>query len=110
MRGGLGGTGLLTLALGVPALAVARPLAPLPPSGDGPVDAARLPTPRLLRSVGLVLLGLTAFASLVDEIAWTRILVMIVGGSTYAFTLVLLVFLLGIGIGSRIVAHRSVAP
>src|SRR6266436_5783931 len=110
IRASLWGTALLNLALGVTALAVARPLAPLPPSGDGPVDAARLPTPRLLRSVGLVLLGLTAFASLVDEIAWTRVLVMIVGGSTYAFTLVLLVFLLGIGIGSRIVAHRSVAP
>ncbi len=110
IRASLWGTALLNLALGVAALAVARPLAPLPPSGDGPVEAARPPTPRLLRSVGLVLLGLTAFASLLDEIAWTRVLVMIVGGSTYAFTLVLLVFLLGIGIGSRIVAHRSVAP
>jgi len=31
---------------------------------------------------------------------------MIVGGSTYAFTLILLVFLLGIGLGSMIVARR----
>src|SRR5881296_1428016 len=107
IQASLWGTALLNLALGVAALAVARPLAPLPPSGDGPVDAARPPTPRLLRSVGLVLLGLTAFASLLDEIAWTRVLVMIVGGSTYAFTLVLLVFLLGIGVGSAVVARRS---
>src|SRR3989442_504755 len=106
IRASLWGTALLNLALGVAALAVARPLAPLPPSGDGPVDAARPPTPRLLRSVGLVLLGLTPFASLLDEIAWTRVLVMIVGGSTYAFTLVLLVFLLGIGVGSAVVARR----
>jgi len=49
----------------------------------------------------------TAFASLLDEIAWTRVLVMIVGGSTYAFTLILLVFLLGIGLGSVLVARRS---
>ncbi|MGH7675169.1 MAG: fused MFS/spermidine synthase, partial [Gemmatimonadales bacterium] len=53
---------------------------------------------------------LTAFASLLDEIAWTRVLVMIVGGSTYAFTLILLVFLLGIGIGSAIVARGSSSP
>src|SRR5256714_6364604 len=33
---------------------------------------------------------------------------MIVGGSTYAFTLILLVFLLGIGLGSVIVARRSI--
>src|SRR2546429_9354762 len=32
---------------------------------------------------------------------------MIVGGSSYAFTLVLLVFLLGIGAGSAVVARRS---
>jgi predicted membrane-bound spermidine synthase len=53
------------------------------------------------------LLGLTAFASLLNEIAWTRVLIMVVGGSTYAFTLVLLVFLLGIGLGSMFVARRS---
>src|SRR2546427_9598047 len=34
---------------------------------------------------------------------------MIVGGSPYAFTLVLLVFLLGIGVGSAVVARRSAA-
>src|SRR5204863_6048591 len=61
----------------------------------------------LLRRIALILLALTAFASLLDEIAWTRVLVMIVGGSTYAFTLVLLVFLLGIGAGSAVVARRS---
>src|SRR6266480_5527365 len=62
-----------------------------------------------LHTVALVLLGVTAFASLLDEIAWTRVLVMIVGGSTYAFTLVLVVFLLGIGLGSALVARRSTA-
>jgi predicted membrane-bound spermidine synthase len=60
-----------------------------------------------LRTLALALLGVTAFAALLDEIAWTRVLIMIVGGSTYAFTLILLVFLLGIGLGSMIVARRS---
>jgi predicted membrane-bound spermidine synthase len=61
----------------------------------------------LIHKLALILLGVTAFASLLNEIAWTRVLVMIVGGSTYAFTLVLVVFLLGIGLGSVIVARRS---
>ena len=52
----------------------------------------------------------TAFVALLDEIAWTRVLVMVVGGSTYAFTLVLLCFLLGIGLGSALVARRSETP
>src|SRR5207249_5877614 len=60
-----------------------------------------------LRTLALVLLGLTAFASLLNEIAWTRVLIMIVGGSTYAFTLILFVFPRGIGLGSIIVARRS---
>jgi len=61
----------------------------------------------VIHKLALVLLGVTAFASLLNEIAWTRVLVMVVGGSTYAFTLVLVVFLLGIGLGSLIVARRS---
>jgi spermidine synthase len=73
-----------------------------------PVSTGRLPRD-LLRTLALILLGVTAFASLLDEIAWTRVLVMVVGGSTYAFTLILLVFLLGIGLGSMLVARRSAA-
>src|SRR2546428_9730329 len=34
---------------------------------------------------------------------------MIVGGSTYAFTLVLVAFLLGLGVGSGVVARRAAA-
>lgn len=81
-----------------------------------PADPGHLPgeypdsVPPTLRRVAVALLAVTAFAALLDEIAWTRVLVMIVGGSTYAFTLVLLVFLLGIGIGSAVVARRSGPP
>src|SRR5713226_8755287 len=73
------------------------------------LGAAALALARTLRRLGLGLLGVTAFAALLHEIAWTRVLVMIVGGSTYAFTLVLLVFLLGIGLGSAVVARRAAA-
>src|SRR5207249_5716360 len=88
--------------LGAAALALARPLEPSPAA---PSSTAR--PSDLTRRVALALLAVTAFASLLDEIAWTRVLVMVVGGSTYAFTLVLLVFLLGIGLGSAFVARRS---
>src|SRR5207247_9944461 len=76
--------------------------------GD-PRDPVDPPLP-LLRRAALLLLGLTAFAALLDEIAWTRVLVMTVGGSTYAFTLVLLVLLLGVGIGSAAGARRGAIP
>ena len=102
IRPSLYGTAALNLALGAAALALARPLEPSPaaPSSTArPLD--------LTRRVALALLAVTAFASLLDEIAWTRVLVMVVGGSTYAFTLVVLVSLLGIGLGSAFVARRS---
>src|SRR5438477_11143207 len=104
IRPSLYGTAALNLALGAAALALARPLEPSPaaPSSTArPLD--------LTRRVALALLAVTAFASLLDEIAWTRVLVLVVGGSTYAFTLVLLVFLLGIGLGSASVARARAA-
>jgi len=104
IRPSLYATAAVNLTLGAVALALARPLEPSPAA---PSPTAR-PSDRI-RRVALALLAVTAFASLLDEIAWTRVLVMVVGGSTYAFTLVLLVFLLGIGLGSAIVARRSPA-
>jgi len=109
VRASLWGTAAVNLALGAGAIALARRQAIAPPTPGFP-DPGRQPGENAgstLRRAAVVLLGLTAFAALLDEIAWTRVLVMIVGGSTYAFTLVLLVFLLGIGIGSALVARRG---
>jgi len=110
IRASLWATAAVNLGLGAVALALARTLdpVPVPASADGPVAPAA-GAGRTLRRLGLGLLGVTAFAGLLHEIAWTRVLVMIVGGSTYAFTLVLLVFLLGIGLGSAVVARRAAA-
>jgi spermidine synthase len=115
IRASLWGTAAVNLAIGFAALRLPDPAAdpgratdPGRKPGD---DGDRVDAPSAaIRRVALVLLAVTAFAALLDEIAWTRVLVMIVGGSTYAFTLVLLVFLLGIGIGSSLVARRGGTP
>ena len=114
IRGSLWGVALINLMIGAAAVLLSRahtlpfasrPQAPGPSSLSGAAaDPAAAPPLRLWR-LALILLAVTAFASLLDEIAWTRVLVMIVGGSTYGFTLILMVFLLGIGIGSAIVAR-----
>lgn len=106
IRASLWGTALVNLAIGVIALRLPDPAIPSVEPANEPEDAGHPATPTALRRVAVVLLAATAFASLLDEIAWTRVLVMVVGGSTYAFTLVLLCFLLGIGIGSSLVAGR----
>src|SRR6184192_852640 len=111
IRASLWGTAAVNLALGAGALALARSMAPVSESVRAPDAAISGPAPQRLRYLACALLALTAFASLLDEIAWTRVLVMVVGGSTYAFTLVLLVFLLGIGLGSAYVARgRAAGP
>src|SRR5438094_715132 len=105
VRASLWATAAVNVALGAAALALAPRLEPLSASPASPASSAvppvppSEPVPGSLRGLAIALLALTAFASLLDEIAWTRVLAMIVGGSTYAFTLVLLVFLLGIAVG-----------
>lgn len=58
--------------------------------------------------VTIALSGLTALAA---EVLWTRILSLVFGATTYTFSLILAVFLMGLGIGSSLGAAlaRSVA-
>ncbi|MGE5144982.1 MAG: fused MFS/spermidine synthase, partial [Acidobacteriota bacterium] len=105
------GTAAVSIAIGITALRLPGPGGlPDPGRQPGVHEGGHSTAPALLSRLALVLLGATAFVSLLDEIAWTRVLVMVVGGSTYAFTLVLLCFLLGIGLGSALVARRSATP
>lgn len=53
--------------------------------------------------------ALTGCASLILQTIWTRQLALVLGGTTYAFSSMLFVFLLGIGLGSLIysrIVHR----
>jgi spermidine synthase len=108
IRVSLIGTALVNLGIGLTAMRLASPFERAAPAPE-PSPPPDRPALALYRTA-VALLALTAFVALADEIAWTRVLVMVVGGSTYAFTLVLLCFLLGIGIGSALVARRSAPP
>src|SRR3989442_709885 len=113
IRASLWGTALVNFAIGMVALTLSRAQLADPGRKPGELGSGLAEPTKWepLRTLALALLGLTAFAALLDEIAWTRVLVMIVGGSTYAFTLVLLTFLLGIGLGSAFVARaRAISP
>jgi spermidine synthase len=60
--------------------------------------------------VAIALSGLTALGA---EVIWTRILSLLFGATVYTFSLILAVFLVGLGIGSTIgsiVARDSAAP
>ncbi|MGH9370194.1 MAG: fused MFS/spermidine synthase, partial [Vicinamibacterales bacterium] len=49
-----------------------------------------------------VTIGISGMTALAAEVIWTRILSLLYGGTVYTFSLILAVFLLGLGIGSSI--------
>jgi spermidine synthase len=53
----------------------------------------------------LVGYGVSGFAALVYEIAWTRALSLLIGSSVYAFSMILTAFVLGIALGSMVYAR-----
>jgi spermidine synthase len=57
-----------------------------------------------------VAIALSGFCALAAQVIWTRLLSLLFGASTYTFSLILAVFLIGLGIGSSIgsVLARSV--
>ncbi len=58
----------------------------------------------LLAVASLFFSGLTA---LIYEVVWTRVLTLVIGSSTYAFTIMLATFLTGIALGSAIIGRFS---
>jgi spermidine synthase len=55
--------------------------------------------------LAILVIGLSGFSAMALEVAWTRALHMVFGITTYAFTTMLASFLLGIVIGSAILAR-----
>lgn len=85
----------VTVALLSLAIAMATPYSPAPASESN----ARAPRGSWSVYVAIALSGMTALAS---EVIWTRLLTLLIGATVYAFSLILSVFLFGLGIGSSI--------
>lgn len=108
------GLGVLAMIydLHVQSLGLAAPAPGQAARGDAPDDARGFS--RVLAALTVVGLGLSGAASMIYEIAWTRALSLILGSSTYAFTSMLLAFLVGIALGSALFSrwwgHRPVDP
>ena len=67
-----------------------------------PAAAANTEATRRTRLFIVLGFGAAGFASLLTQMAWIRAMVLLVGGSVYAFTITLSCFLAGIGIGSLV--------
>jgi len=58
----------------------------------------------------LLTLAVSGFVSMMYEVSWTRALSAMIGSSTYAFSIMLITFLVGIALGSSIISRRKPAP
>jgi spermidine synthase len=99
--------GTVNIAVAVMALAMRRWVDE--PSREEAVSAPSEP-PLPTRAVLAVLaaISLSGFAGLGLEVAWTRLLALVVGGSTYAFTIMVATFILGIALGSLIASRPRI--
>jgi spermidine synthase len=113
MQATLGLAASVNLVLGgLLVLADRRLMAPVAPAPVGAAAAAGAPgAAALVTTVGL---GVAGAASMIYEVAWTRALSLVIGSSTYAFTAMLLAFLLGLALGSaifsRLLGARRLGP
>ena len=95
----------LNLAVALAAMVLGRrPAEPIVAAG---VEAAPEVFPRAHVRAAFFGVVLSGFTSMVLELAWIRLLAIVLGGSTYAFTLILTAFILGIGLGSLWVSRRA---
>jgi spermidine synthase len=68
-------------------------------------EVADEPQQRLVKgehSAVYVVIALSGFCALAAQVIWTRLLSLLFGASTYTFSLILAVFLVGLGIGSSL--------
>jgi len=82
-----------------PAPAPAAPAAPAAEPARSAPSAAPVPVSRAASLLLVVAFGVAGAASMVDQIAWTRVFSLIVGPTTYAFTLMVSSFILGLALG-----------
>jgi len=98
----------LNVVVALLAFGIAR-ATPYVPSATSDRVAAVVPESRVVY-VAIALSGMTALGA---EVVWTRLLSLLFGATTYTFSLILAVFLVGLGIGSTVgseLARRVTHP
>ncbi|MFO1307127.1 MAG: methyltransferase [Burkholderiales bacterium] len=97
--------GVLNVLLAVAVYALARGAERTPGIAPRPAAAARAGVPAPARLL-LVVAALTGLSSFGYEIAWIRMLSLVLGASTHAFELMLASFILGLALGGAWIRRR----
>jgi spermidine synthase len=91
----------LNLAVGLIALAMAK-ATPFAPVATEPKPLRSHSNSSSYSKRVYVVLALSGMTALASEVIWTRVLSLLFGATVYTFSLILAVFLIGLGIGSTV--------
>ena len=81
-------------------LAQGDPVSSTIPVADEPSASARLSAADVAPTAVYTVLALSGFCALAGEVVWTRLLALSFGATVYTFSIVLAIFLIGLGVGS----------
>ena len=95
---------VLNLLVAVLALLVSRVSPHKPRVEEGAQEGPLFTAGRRAVYVGIALSGLTALGA---EVVWTRLLSLMLGATTYTFSIILAVFLAALGVGSAVGSYLS---
>jgi spermidine synthase len=74
---------------------------------EGHRPAHKKPVSFVERKSALIIFAVSGFCAMACEVLWTRLLGLIVGPSTYSFTIVLVTFITGLALGSMIFGYLA---
>jgi spermidine synthase len=83
------------------------------PAGATGASAPALPSPPPSPRLVYLVIGLSGLCALAAEVVWTRVLSLLLGATVYTFSIILAVFLTGLGIGTAVgsaLARRVANP
>ncbi|MBS1148531.1 MAG: spermine/spermidine synthase family protein [Myxococcaceae bacterium] len=100
----------LNLALGAAAVLIALRSGPSGATEPSGAEAPARQYSALAVRAALVGVALSGFTAMLYEITWIRLLSIVIGGTSYAFTFILTAFILGIGLGSAWLSRREPKP
>lgn len=76
------------------------------PSGT-PVHSERSPAAARFAKIAIVVIGISGFVSMVYEVAWIRLLTLVLGSSSFSFSVMLAAFIFGIALGSFLLSLKK---
>jgi len=94
-------------------LSFAAPYDAPPDPAAGVSDAAAIATPPFEESAIYLAIAISGASALGGEVIWTRLLALLFGGTIYTFSIILAVFLVGLGAGSSVgavIARSTPSP